>query len=180
MHFCDEVFVHFCVSAFVDDWSTSIKSLADLRAVREIIRTFEMASGQKINSEKSALVPSRRLTTQEANAVQHAWGSKIKISYCERVLGVYVGLEATVETQYATALAKLDAVLQVYTRIRSELTVAMRTAVANVFMVSLFSYANRHFWMPAEVLQKAESMIGAFIAPIGCVKIRMLSHLRGL
>ena len=139
-----------------------------------------MASGQKINSEKAALVPSRRLTTQEANAVQHAWGSKIKISYCERVLGVYVGLEATVETQYATALAKLDAVLQVYTRIRSELTVAMRTAVANVFMVSLFSYANRHFWMPAEVLQQAESMIGAFIAPIGWVKVRMLSHLRGL
>ena len=44
------------VSAFVDDWSTSIKSLADLRVVREIIRTFEKASGQKINSEKSALV----------------------------------------------------------------------------------------------------------------------------
>ena len=53
------------VSAFVDDLSTTISSPDDLREVRGILSDFEKASGQKINSDKSALVPSCRLTNAQ-------------------------------------------------------------------------------------------------------------------
>ena len=65
-------------------------------------------------------------------------------------------------------------------RIRSDLTVAIRIAVANVFLVSLFAYPNRHFWMPWTVVQRVEAALLKFIAPIGWVKLRLLSHLRGV
>ena len=92
------------VSAFVDDWSTTISSPDDLREVRGILSDFEKASGQKINSDKSALVPSCRLTNAEEQAYMAAWGTKMRVSHYERVLGVYIGIEATTERQYQTAL----------------------------------------------------------------------------
>ena len=61
------------VSAFVDDWSTT-SSPDDLRVVRGILSDFEKASGQQINSDKSALVPSCRLTTTQEKAYMAAWG----------------------------------------------------------------------------------------------------------
>ena len=92
------------VSAFVDDWSTTISSPDDLREVRGILSDFEKASGQKINSDKSALVPSCRLTNAEEQAYMAAWGTKLRVSHFERVLGVYIGIEATTDRQYQAAL----------------------------------------------------------------------------
>ena len=80
------------VSAFVDDWSTTISSPDDLREVRGILSDFEKASGQKINSDKSALVPSCKLTNAEEKVYMAAWGSKLRVSHFERVLGFYIGI----------------------------------------------------------------------------------------
>ena len=52
------------VSGFVDDWSMGCKGMNALSAVSNLILSFEQALGQKINREKSALIP--------ALSVQHA------------------------------------------------------------------------------------------------------------
>ena len=152
--------------------------------LREQLFDLHFNLKQRINKEKSAIVPARKLTTAEEHAVKEAWGSDIRISYCERVLGVFIGLDATIETQYDAALAKLERALEIYMGIRSDLTVAIRIAVSNVFLVSLlktlFAYPNRHFWMPWTVVQRVEAALLKFIAPIGWVKLRLLSHLRGV
>ena len=80
------------VSAFVDDWSTTISSPDDLREVRGILSDFDKASGQQISSDKSALVPSCKLTNAEEKVYMAAWGSKLRVSHFERVLGFYIGI----------------------------------------------------------------------------------------
>ena len=64
------------VSAFVDDWSTTISSPDDLREVRGILSDFEKASGKQINSDTSALVPSCRLTTAQEKGILGSLGVK--------------------------------------------------------------------------------------------------------
>ena len=73
------------VSAYVDDWSTSIHNPEDLREVRKILRDYEKVSGQRINSDKSALVPSRKLTHEEEREYRDAWGASLRVSHFERV-----------------------------------------------------------------------------------------------
>ena len=133
------------VSAYVDDWSTSIHSPEDLREVRRILRDYEKVSGQRINSDKSAMVPSRKLTQEEEREYQDAWGASLRVSHFERVLGVYIGTDATVEKQYSKALEKLDDILELYSGIKDTLTTALRVAAANVFLISLFFFPEPPF-----------------------------------
>ena len=76
----------------MDDWSTTISSPDDLREVRGILSDFEKASGKQINSDTSALVPSCKLTNAEEKVYMAAWGSKLRVSHFERVLGFYIGI----------------------------------------------------------------------------------------
>ena len=58
------------------------------------------------------------------------------------------------------------------------MTLALRIAVANMFLTSLFSYRNRHFIMLESVVKKVENHIRDFITPIGWVKLGLLSHVQ--
>ena len=51
---------------FVDDWSVACQGVAAVNHTLAIIENFERASGQRINYDKSKLVPSRRLSEAEA------------------------------------------------------------------------------------------------------------------
>ena len=62
------------------------------------IATFEIASGQRMNREKTVIVPARKLTKAEEKACRAEWKKK-KISYKERLLGIFIGLNATIWDQ---------------------------------------------------------------------------------
>ena len=49
-----------------------------------------------------------------------------------------------------------------------------------MFLYSLFSYQNRHFFMPAQVLEYVERRVANFITPLCWVKLRCLSAIEDL
>ena len=52
---------------------------------------------------------------------------------------------------------------------------AVRIMAANVFLITLFAYSNRHFYMPEHILHHVESRVTDFIVPIRWIKVRMLT-----
>ena len=68
--------------------------------------------------------------------------------------------------------------MEIFRGVKDKLTLALRIAVANIFLTSLFSYQNRHFIMPESVVKKVENHIRDFITPIGWVKLGLLSHVQ--
>ena len=56
------------VSGFVDDWSVEFEGPKALNTGLKKIATFEIASGQRINREKTVIVPARKLTEKEEKA----------------------------------------------------------------------------------------------------------------
>ena len=56
------------VSGFVDDWSLEFEGPKALNTGLTKIATFEIASGQRMNREKTVIVPARKLTNAEEKA----------------------------------------------------------------------------------------------------------------
>ncbi len=171
------------VSGFVDDWSAGCDGFGTLGRVSSLIHEFEEASGQKINREKSAVVPSRRLRPHEIDTCCAEWGWDLRISYRERLLGIYIGLDAGINDQYTDAMDKFEKALAIFGAIRGSLGMVARILVANVFLNSLFSYANRLFFMPGRLLRDVENRILGFISPLTLTKLGFftaIKHLYGI
>ena len=100
-----------------------------LSAVSNLILSFEQASGQKINREKSALIPARQLSDVERATCLAVWGSDIRVPSRERVLGVYIGTQVSINDQYHDAVNKFDMALSVFGRAKASLSLAMRLLV---------------------------------------------------
>ena len=125
-------------SAFVDDWSLFCRDLQTLLALRPLFQRFECATGQRINIPKSGILPTRPMTRAEQCCVRIFWGT-IQILDKARILGLWIGFAATIDDQYAAALDKFSRALQDFSAMRPRWSLAMRIAIANSFMLSLFS-----------------------------------------
>jgi len=164
------------VSGFVDDWSAFLQGPVALSNALRLLDEFQRASGQRVNHEKTAVVPARPLNRAEQRACRAVWPS-IKISLRERLLGVFVGPEATIDDQYESAFRKLDSSLALLEGVRENMSVATRIVIANVFLVSLFQYPNRHFYMPGEVVSRIKNQLLNFLTRTKFTKLGLLCHL---
>ena len=141
------------VSGFVDDWAAAMRGrnwnevIGFLDSLLLVVEEFESASGSRINRSKSALVPSKRLTDEEVCACRVRW-EDLRISYRERLLGLHIGLDATLDDQYLAPLAKFERLLGEFDAKTASFPLPVRIIVANVFLYSLVSFQNRHFMMP--------------------------------
>ena len=140
-----------------------------------MISDSERASGQRINRKNSAAIPARVSSNFEKDILFAAWGSQIRISSHERVLGVYICIHMRMDDQYTEAVRKLDESLAIFSQIRSRLSLAIRLVVVNVFLFPLFSYLNRQFFMPTAVLRGVERKVLAFTTPVAWSKLGMFS-----
>ena len=168
------------VSGFVDDWSVACVSFAALARVSALVAAFETATGQRINKDKSSVVPARRLSSGEIRRCYDAWGWELKISYCERLLGVYIGLAAGIEEQYKDAMEKFEKSLQVFNDARDGLGIVAGIVVVNVFLYSLFSYQNRLFFMPGRLVKEVERRVLNFLTPVSWSKLGLFTSIRQL
>ena len=96
--------------------------------------------------EKTVIVPARKLTKAEEQACRAEW-KKIKISYNlkERLLGIFIGLNATIWDQYSKPVEKFEKAIELVNEGRKNMSLACRITVANVFLIPLLQYPNRHF-----------------------------------
>ena len=168
------------VSGFVDDWSMGCRGLSVVAEVSALISDFERASGQRINRDKSAAIPARALTDFEVSILYAAWGHELRIPTNERVLGVYIGMHARICDQYKDALQKFDSALAVFGGVRSSMSLALRIVVVNVFLYPLFSYPNRHFFMPVSVLKDVERKVLGFLTPVCWSKLGLFTSIGSL
>ena len=97
-----------------------------------------------MNREKTVIVPARKLTKAEERACRAEWKA-IKISYKERLLGIFIGLNATIWDQYSKPVEKFEKAIELVNEVRKNMSLAFRITVANVFLIPLFQYPDRHF-----------------------------------
>ena len=97
-----------------------------------------------MNREKTVIVPARKLTEKEEKACRSEWKT-IKISYKERLLGIFIGLNATIWDQYNIPIEKFETAIEIVDEARKNMSLACRITVANVFLIPLLQYPNRHF-----------------------------------
>ena len=81
--------------------------------VSSVIHDFEQVSGQQINRGKSALIAGRKLSDDDRASCLAIWNSDIRISSRERVLGVFIGIDASIHDQYHNAVHRFDVALSV-------------------------------------------------------------------
>ena len=117
------------MSGFVDDWSVACRGINAVNHTLAIVENFERASGQRINYDKSKLVPSRRLSEAEIVACQARWPNLL-VSYPERLLGLYLGFDASMADQFVQPLRKFEQALADYERRRSDMSLCTRVIVA--------------------------------------------------
>ena len=55
------------------------------------------------------------------------------------------------------------------------MSLATRIVVANVFLLTLFSYPNRQFFMPSRQLREVESKLLRFLTPIAWAKLGLFT-----
>ena len=91
------------------------------------------------------------------------------------MLGVFIGIHVSIHDQYYNAVHKFDMALSVFGRVRTSLSLALRVLVVNIFMFTLFSYPNRHFFMPRVLLQEVERKALRFLTSITWTKLGMFS-----
>ena len=63
---------------------------------------------------------------------------------------------------------------------RPRWSLAMRIAIANSFMLSLFSFVNRFFFMPTRILQQIENRVLSFLSKVPFTRSGLLAHLKKL
>ena len=80
----------------------------------------------------------------------------LKISYRERLLGLYIGTKATIADQYMDPMKKFDTLLPKLRAEAGNWSTALRIVAVNTFLYSIFGYINRHFYMPESLAAEVE------------------------
>ena len=140
--------------------------LPAISAVSNLIHSFDQAWRQQINRGKSASSPARQLSDDERASCLAIRNSDIRIFYLgNALLGVFINIRVPIHDQYYNAVHKIELALFVFGRVRTSLSLAMRVLVVIIFMFTLFSYPNRHVFMPRVLLQEIERKFFAFSDP---------------
>ena len=116
------------ISGFVDDWSVEFEGPDALNTGLKKLATFEIASAQRMNREKTVIVPARKLTEKEVQACRTEW---------KRLLGIFIGLNATIRDQYSKPVEKFEKAIEQVDEERKNMSSACRITVANVFLIPL-------------------------------------------
>ena len=130
-----------------------------------------------MNREKTVIVPARKLTEKEENACRSEW-KKIKMSYKERLLGIFIGLNATIWDQYSIPIEKFEKAIEIVDEVRKNMSLACRITIANVFLIPLLQYPNRHFFMPQKLLQQVTGLLLNFLTRTKICKLGIFTHVK--
>ena len=141
------------VIGFCDDWNVECATVQAVSEVQAAGEEFEQASGQRFNRMKSKILPTRVLQACEAAAVRGRWRD-CPIVTVAKVLGLWIGhgfdasqLGVEIEAKYYERMRLLRMLTASW---------AARIVMLNVFLRSLWSYMNRHQWLPHTLRARVE------------------------
>ena len=161
------------VSGFVDDWLAATRCPSAIPVLQELCDIFARASGQIFNADKSVVLVSKVPSEAEVSIMQSRWTS-CRIVLRHRIVGVLYGPDVRPAERYEDAMRKFDKRLEHLQSVRMSLN--MRIVAANVLLLSHFSYLNRFFMMPEEVVSAVNVKVRQFITRISIGNINVWTH----
>ena len=140
---------------FADDLAAACDKTGDVIHTLSIFRAFSAMSGLHLNESKTIVVTHDRYKGIMRDILDlHLW-KKVKIA--DR--GVYLGIafgEVTTKDIYDKALTKFRKRLRSYSPIFRSVSIQRRTLLANVFLLSLFSYVGQFYVVPPDVYREVK------------------------
>ena len=121
------------VFGFCDDWQISINGLKPVRAIKQAIVDFELASGQRVHRTKSQFLPCRQMTTTEKRTLRDFWPDA-SIADAAVVLGTCIGLSTTLQDLLTKPIAAFIRRLQAYRAIRMSLAMRQCILIPTIFL----------------------------------------------
>ena len=149
---------------FADDLAAACDRSGDVIHTLNIFKVFSAMSGLRLNESKTTVVTHDRYRgVMRAMLDLHLW-TKVKIA--DR--GVYLGIafgEVTTRDIYDKALTKFRKRLRSYSPIFKSVSIQRRTLLANVFLLSLFSYVGQFYVVPPDVYLEVKEGLRRLVIP---------------
>jgi ribonuclease HI len=165
---------------YADDAKYSSFDLA--RHIPFLNRTFTLfgkATGLQINVAKSCIVKARptsssTLRIKEKLALS-SW-SELPIRPNTKWLGTIVGAHTSTNAIFADALKKFEQRTASYLPLKAQYSLPTRIRIANVFLISIFSYLYQIYFIPEKTLQKINRLLYKWIVPFNSVSLSDLTR----
>ena len=84
----------------------------------------------------------------------------------------------TIWDQYSKPVEKFEKATELVNEVRKNMSLACRITVANVFLIPLLQYPNRHFFMPQKLLQHVTGLLLNFLTRTKICKLGIFSHVK--
>ena len=141
--------------AHMDDVSVIVASIEDLRNVMGIVNNYSLASGIRVNYEKSNILQLGR----EREGLREVRG--IPVKKMVKILGIQLGWGRYEEETYIKLREKLKVVMRMYSL--EKLSLMGRSIIANTVICGKIYYIMRLLHIPARVRVDIERDIQHFI-----------------
>ena len=129
-----------------------------------MFQTFTEMSGLKVNKSKTIVVADVRLHDRLRSVLRISMHGEVKVSDRGVYLGISFGEVSTTDI-YQKALTKFRLRLLSYTPIFKAISLARRTLLANVFLLSLFTYVGQFYVVPPGVYQEVKEGLRKLVIP---------------
>ena len=144
---------------FCDDWQVEVLVPIAMRGVMLWFETFQRASGQIVNEQKTCVLPTQHLSEQEQSEWRSIW-TQCQITYRKKLLGLWAGLEVSPEEVCAEIEGKLGDQLAVFTAV--PMSKPIKVFTVNTFCLPMFSFIWRALFIPDSVKRRADGMVRRF------------------
>ena len=149
---------------FADDLAAACDNPGSIVTVLNIFRAFTKLSGLKINEKKTVIVAESSLWTRTKAFLDiNSWKDIVLADS-----GIYLGIRfgnVTTELIYEKAMKKFRKRFAAYRPLFKKLPIHKRTLLANVLLLTLFSYVGQFYVMPPSVYNEAKESLRKAVIP---------------
>ena len=156
------------IYAFADDLAIASAYLEAIIDAFAVIDEFRVYSGLGINTDKTKILTRKKPTDADramiANCTPNSW-RKVQFTTKYKYLGVLMGMQVNTNHIFEEAMDKFRIRTNSYRPYMAALSMQTKIIIANVFLLSVFSYLIQYFIIPKTVWKEARNLIHRLIVP---------------
>ena len=145
--------------AFADDLAISASRISSITRVMKEVDLFASHSGLRINTDKTKVLRANPTTTADCNQLAAAGWTDTTFSDRETYLGVLMGNNVTTIDIFDKAYDKYLSRIKTFYPSLKKFSIHKRVITVNVFLVSIFMYLGRLYYIPyREIVAKVRDL----------------------
>ena len=165
---------------YADDAAYASDDLASrIPSLNRTFTIFGKATGLQINVTKSCIVKARPTSSSTSRIKEKlaltSW-SELPIRPNTKWLGTIIGARTSTNAIFADALKKFERRTSSYLPLKTHYSLPTRIRIANVFLVTIFSYLYQIYFIPEKILQKINSLLYKWIVPFNSISLSDLTR----